>query len=297
MSHLLTKRNITIAARYCVFVLTVVLVTRAAHANEPAPLRVMSFNIRLGVAKDGDNHWDKRKDLVVDTIRAFRADLVGTQETWHFQADHLKKNLPEFGYVGWTRQAGKEGEQCGILFRKDRFDVVESGQFWLSKTPEMKGSKSWDSSLPRIVTWIELKDKLADGRQLRFLNTHFDHIGKVARLEAAKMIRESAKKYASRPVIVTGDFNCSDTSAPYKALFEGQILTDSFRAKYPTKQPKEGTFNGFKGTDTGARIDWVLHNDKFATVDAAVDKTSKDGRYPSDHFPVTAVLKWQPAAN
>lgn len=261
-------------------------------AEEPAPLRVMSFNIRLGVAKDGDNHWDKRQELVAHTIKQFNPDLLGTQETWHFQADYLKKQLPDYGYVGWTRQAGNEGEHCGILFRKDRFQLADSGQFWLSETPDKKGSKSWDSSLPRIVTWIEVKDKKADGRQLRFLNTHFDHRGPKARLEAAKMIRETARKHSSRPVIVTGDFNCGDTSDPYKALFDGNVLTDSFRVKYPQKQPKEGTFNGFKGTDTGARIDWVLHNDKFTTIDAAIDKTSKEGRYPSDHFPVTAVLRW-----
>ncbi|MFK7817698.1 MAG: endonuclease/exonuclease/phosphatase family protein, partial [Planctomycetaceae bacterium] len=137
--RILNRSILSATLRNCVFVLTVVLVTRAAHADEPAPLRVMSFNIRLGVAKDGDNHWDKRKDFVAETIRAYKPDLVGTQETWHFQADFLKEKLPDFGYVGWTRQAGKEGEQCGIFFRKDRFDVVESGQFWLSKTPEEKG--------------------------------------------------------------------------------------------------------------------------------------------------------------
>ena len=272
--------------------LCLTFLTASVGAEEPVPLRVMSFNIRLGVAKDGENHWDKRHDLVADTIKKFKPDLLGTQETWHFQADFLKKQLPEYGYVGWTRQAGKEGEQCGIFFRKNRFELVESGQFWLSKTPQKKGSKSWDSSLPRIVTWIEVKDKKADGRQLRFLNTHFDHRGKVARVEAAKMIRETARKHSERPVIITGDFNCSDVSEPYKALFEGKTLTDSFRARYPAKAAKEGTFNGFKGTDTGPRIDWVLHNDKFATVDAGIDKTNKDGRYPSDHFPVTAVLKW-----
>ena len=130
--------------------LVFVLVSAVACGQDSAPLRVMSFNIRLGVAKDGDNHWEKRKDLVVETIRKFEPDLVGTQETWHFQADYLKDHLPAYGYVGWTRQAGKEGEQCGILYRRERFEVVKSGQFWLSKTPEKKGSKSWDSSLPRI---------------------------------------------------------------------------------------------------------------------------------------------------
>lgn len=283
---------ITLMKLFTTFVLLFAC-TAHTHGDEPAPLRVMSFNIRLGVAKDGPNHWDKRRNLVVETIQKFKPDLLGTQETYHFQADYLKQHLPGYGYVGWTRQAGKKGEQCGILFLRERFELVQSGQFWLSKTPEKKGSKSWDSSLPRIVTWIEVKDKKADGRQLRFLNTHFDHRGKVARLEAAKMLRESAKKHADRPVIVTGDFNCSDTSPPYKALFVGGVLTDTFRAKHPKKLKNEGTFNGFKGTDNGARIDWVLHNDRFETIDAAIDKTSREGRYPSDHFPVTGILKWK----
>lgn len=269
-------------------VVLLLMLTSPALAGQP--LRVMSFNIRLGVAKDGENHWDKRKELVVETIRQFRPDLVGTQETWHFQADFLRKHLPDYDYVGWTRQAGKEGEQCGILFRRERFELVDSGQYWLSETPEKKGSKSWDSSLPRIVTWIDVKDRSEDGRQFRFLNTHFDHRGRVARLESAKLLRERVRQHGDRPVVITGDFNCSDTSEPYRALTDGEILIDSFRSKYPQRQPKEGTFNGFRGVDTGARIDWVLHNRHFRTQSAAIDRTSKNGRFPSDHFPVTAVL-------
>ena len=277
--------------RILLFAIATLFLSAGTFAAD-APLRVMSFNIRLGVAKDGPNHWDKRRDLVVDTIREFGPDLLGTQETWHFQAAYLQEKLPDYGYVGWTRQAGKEGEHCGILYRKDRFEIRESGQFWLSETPAVKGSKSWDSSLPRIVTWIEVRDLKSDGRTLRFLNTHFDHRGPQARLESAKMLREEAKKHSDRPLIITGDFNCGDTSAPYKALVEGDFLLDAFRVVHPQKQPREGTFNGFRGTDDGERIDWILHTKHFRPTAAEIVRTSADKRYPSDHFPVTAILHW-----
>src|SRR6056297_3048996 len=123
-------------------------------AAEDAALRVMSFNIRYGSANDGDNHWKTRDSFVIDVIRDFNPDLLGTQETLGFQAKYLQGQLPEMVYVGTSRDANPDGEQCGILYRKDRFEQLEAGQFWLSDTPLVKFSKSWDSSLPRIATWV-----------------------------------------------------------------------------------------------------------------------------------------------
>ena len=148
-------------------------------------VRVMSFNIRLGVAEDGPDHWDLRKAFVAQTIRAFDADIVGTQETWDFQARYLSEQLTAYEYVGRSRQAdSNQGEQCGILFKRDRFDQLIAGHFWLSETPDQPGSKSWDSSLPRMVTWLKLWDK-ENKNSFYVLNTHFDHRGPTARLESA----------------------------------------------------------------------------------------------------------------
>lgn len=257
------------------------------------PVRVMSFNIRYGLAKDGDDVWPNRAELVVDTIKAYQPDLLGTQETLKFQADFLQKNLSDYGYVGRTRDHNENGEQCALFYRTDRFEKVSDDQFWLSETPEVAVSKSWDSSLPRVVTLVVLKDKQND-RTLTFYNTHFDHRGQVARLESAKLLRSKAESLPEdAAVIITGDFNCGEDSKPYAALVGSARLSDSYRLVHPDASPNEGTFNGFKGVKDGARIDWVVHSASFQPISAAIDRTHANGRYPSDHFPVTAVLQWK----
>lgn len=264
--------------------------TPQAPGEETPELRVMSFNIRYGTARDGDNAWPHRKELVVDTIRAFGPDLLGTQETLPFQAEYISDQLPGYTKIGWTRDGKENGEQCALFFRSDRFEVVQSGQFWLSETPDEKYTKSWDSSLPRVATWVVLRDTQNNNHEFVFANTHFDHRGEVAREESAKLIHERAVKLNGAPVVLTGDFNCAEGSAPWKALTASGLLKDTRRLMYPQTQQDEGTFNGFQGRAAGARIDWILVTDDFAVHAADIDRTSDDGRYPSDHFPVTAVL-------
>ena len=267
-----------------------ILACSTGVAEEAAETRVMSFNIRFGSANDGDNHWDTRHGLVVETIKAFDPDLLGTQETLKFQAEYLQQNLPKMTYVGWSRDANENGEQCGILFRTERFTLNESGQFWLSEEPDTKFSQSWDSSLPRVATWVNLTDNKTQAR-LMFVNTHFDHRGVQARLESAKLIRKFVESQpADLPIILTGDFNCKENSEPYQHLVESTRLIDTFRKTHPEKSTDEGTFGGFKGLNNGARIDWVLVSGEWNINSAAIDRFSKDGKYPSDHYPVTANL-------
>lgn len=261
-----------------------------ASGGQSQAIRVMSFNIRYGKARDGDNRWDLRKQLVAQTIRTFAPDLLGLQEIMPFQAEYLREQLPEYEYVGWSRSQNPDDEQCGILFRKSRFTSQESGQFWLSETPDVKASKSWDSSLPRVATWVVLSDRTT-GRSLRLINTHFDHRGQTARREAAKLLANKTRE-ANLPLIIAGDFNCAIASQPYQQLVNDQTeLVDSYRARHPKAHAEEGTFNGFQGTRTGARIDWILHSRHFLTQEAEIDTTHIGSRYPSDHFPVTAQLE------
>lgn len=264
-------------------------------------IRVMSFNIRNGYARDGDNAWPKRKDFVVDTIKAFNPDLLGTQETHHFQRDYLAKQLPGYGVLGVGRDDGKnKGETVAVYFRKARFEKLDGGHFWLSETPAKVGSKSWDSSLPRMVTWVKLKDKKTD-KPLTFYNTHFDHRGAKARLESAKLIRSRVEALKDNmPAIVTGDFNAGGGSDPYNAMFEPQKddgkktpspLLDSYRTKHPKRQGNEGTFSAFGKNIGKARIDWIAITKHWKIHDAAIDRTNRKGVTPSDHYPVTAVLE------
>lgn len=269
-----------------------------ASAKEDATeIKVMSFNIRYGTASDGENHWDKRKEFLIDTIKAFDPDLLGTQETLGFQRDLLAEKLSGYAVEGVGRDDGKEkGEMMALYYRKDRFEKLDGGHFWLSESPEKIGSKSWDSSLPRMVTWVKLKDlKNPTAKPIAFFNTHFDHRGPQARLESAKLIRKKiSERSGDCRVILTGDFNADAGSEPYQALFAGEDapVVDAFRKKNPEKKADEGTFSGFKASEVkGARIDWVGCTKGFEVLRCEIDRTTKDGRTPSDHFPILAVLK------
>jgi endonuclease/exonuclease/phosphatase family metal-dependent hydrolase len=267
-------------------------------AADPLSVRVMSFNIRYGTAKDGEDSWDKRQDFVIDTVRAYNPDLLGGQEVLADQADFLRQRLPEYGFVGGGRDDGqRKGEFSPILFRKDRFELLAHGQWWLSPTPEKVGSKGWDAALPRVVTWARLKDR-PSGVTLLYYNTHWDHMGKVARVESGKLMRkliEDSRGDSALPVIVTGDFNSTEESEQYRTLTAGDgaglKLIDAYREIHPQRRPDEASFNGFKGTREGLRIDWVLHSPEWSAKGAAIDRTQKNGRTPSDHYPVTAELE------
>ena len=269
-----------------------------ATADDPRPTRVMSYNIRYGTARDGENHWEKRKDWLAETIATVDPDLLGTQETLVFQRDFLAQKFPGHEAFGVGRDDGKDkGETAALFFRGSRYEKLEGGNFWLSPTPDKVGSKGWDAALPRIATWVKLKDKTDPGASaILFLNTHFDHIGKTARVEAAALI---AKKLAELGkgcrLVVTGDFNAGEASGPYRALFESKSvdgLQDSFRVAHGERGPNEGTFSGFKASATGGdRIDWIGCSPDWEVRLAGIDRTAKDGRTPSDHFAVTAVLR------
>jgi endonuclease/exonuclease/phosphatase family metal-dependent hydrolase len=267
---------------------------------QSSDVRVMSFNIRYGTAKDGDNHWDRRKEFLVETIKAFDPDLLGTQETLKFQRDYLAEKLPGYEVLGVGRDDGREaGEMTALYFKRSRFEKLDGGHFWLSETPDQPGSKSWDSSLTRMVTWVKLRDKRQPAATpLIFFNTHFDHRGVQARIESARLVRRRVIE-ASKTcrVIVTGDFNMGEGSEAYKALFdpidgEPSPLIDAYRVANPTRVENEGTFSNFTaGAKAGPRIDWIGVSREWRVIKAEIDRAERDGRTPSDHFPVTAVLR------
>lgn len=266
----------------------------------PTEVRVMSYNIRYGTANDGENHWEKRKDFLIETIRAFNPDLLGTQETLGFQRDYLSEKLSGYEALGVGRDDGKEkGEMTALYFKRSRFEKLDGGHFWLSETPDVPGSKSWDTSLTRMVTWVRLRDKLQPkARPIMFFNTHFDHRGEQARVESAKLIRRKAEEAAKTyRVIVTGDFNAGEDNPAYQAFFgmndgKKSLLRDVYRLTNPTRAANEGTFSSFKADQTsGPRIDWIGVSAEWKIVKAEIDRTQRDGRTPSDHFAVTAVLK------
>ena len=291
------------------FVLSLVVLSLIAPSStlqppsQPSDVRVMTFNIRYGTANDGENHWEKRKDFLIDTIKAFDPDLLGTQETLGFQRDYLAEKLKQYDVLGVGRDDGREaGEMAALYFKRSRFEKLDGGHFWLSETPDQAGSKSWDTSLTRMVTWVKLRDRRQPrGKPIVFLNTHFDHRGRQARLESARLIRRRVVDLgAVGPIVVTGDFNTGEGSEPYVALFDPENnnkspLVDAYRVAHPKREANEGTFSNFApGTNDGARIDWIAVSREWSVINSSIDRTQRDGRVPSDHFPVTAVLRVSP---
>ena len=284
---------------FLILLMTMLTMSACAADKPSAPptLRLMSFNIRYGTAPDGTDHWDKRKTLLLDTIRAYDPDILGMQEVLASQADYLQERIPAYGFTGSGRDDGKRaGEYSPIMFKKDRFELLAAGQYWLSETAEKIGSKSWDAALPRIMTWARLKEKTT-GVTFLTANTHWDHVGNKARVESAKLMRRliDQNRQGDEPVLVTGDFNSFETDPQYKTLTApdavGVKLIDSYREVHPERKPDEASFHAFKGGREGLRIDWILHSPHWRATGAAIDYTQKDGHYPSDHFPVTAEVQ------
>ena len=257
-------------------------------------IKIMSFNIRYGLAEDGENHWDKRKSLVISRIHAFQPDLLGMQECRDdSQAKFVKANLTEYHFQGIHR-AGDGGtalEMAPVLFKKTAFQIIDHGCFWLSETPQMPGSKSWDSTFPRTVTWLKLLQH-ETGKTLTFINTHFDY-QPAAIDESAKLLKNWLEQnHKAMPVILTGDFNADKESAAYRLLTGPGMLSDSYRQVHP-KRNDEATFHGFGKPDELAPIDWVLVSRHFEVTEAQIDRTQNGAVYPSDHYPVAVTMNWK----
>ena len=258
---------------------------------------VMSFNIRNGLANDGDNSWKNRKQFAADVIRNGKLDVVGLQEAFRFQLDDLRKQLPDFKEVGEGRDGGKQGEYCAILYRGDRFTALDSGTFWLSDTPEVK-SRHWGNRYLRICTWVRLKEKNAN-QCFYVYNTHFDHQSQNARLKSAQLIAQRINDRSHRdPFILTGDFN-ADEDNPVILYIKGQepslpncpiALVDTFRILH-ADATSVGTGGGFEGRADGKKIDYIFVQPGTEVITAKIIRTERAGRYPSDHSPVSAEFR------
>ncbi|WP_447726977.1 endonuclease/exonuclease/phosphatase family protein [Sphingomonas koreensis] len=261
----------------------------AALAKGPDGLRVMSFNVRLPVAADGPNRWEARQDLFVETIRRADADIIGTQELWKIQADHLIARLPHYSWFGIDRRGGHADEHMGVFYRRDRLRLVELGNFWLSDTPQVPASISWGNLYPRMATW-GLFETIPGGKRFWFVNTHFPYRAEdeAAREKAAAQIAAwIAARPDGVPVVLTGDFNTVPDSESHRLLSAG--LADAWDTAAARTGPAE-TFHAFTGK-ADRRIDWVFA--KGLTAARAETVTfGRNGRYPSDHFPLVVDYRW-----
>lgn len=261
-------------------------------------LRLMTFNIRYNNPADGENAWPNRRDWVAQIVRERNTDLVGMQEALPGQIADLEQRLPDYAWHGVGRDDGKRGgEHTPIFYRKSRFEVLDQGAFWLSEQPEQPGSKGWDTAITRVTVWLKLKDRTT-GKELFAFNTHFDHVGREARLQSAKlMLRKISQIAGQSPVVLTGDFNCTPTSPPYMALTaktetDGALTLHDSREISKTKpQGPDTTWNGFDRIVPDRRIDFVFVTPGVDVLSHTTLDESREGRFPSDHLPVLTALQ------
>jgi len=272
-------------------------VCASLHAAEPATtqpaLRIMSFNIRMGTAADGADDWTHRRALLFDVVHDVSPHLLAVQEALRFQLDQLHASLVDYGEVGVGRDDGRRaGEYSAILYDRGRLQLLDQGTFWFSDTPAVPGSMSWGNHYPRLCSWGHFRDR-ASGRRFHVYNLHWDHESQPSRERSATLLLERiAGRGADTPVVVAGDFNAGEDNPALQALLrDPQVpLADTFRAVHPDAAAA-GTFHGFAGATDGAKIDFILAGPEWRVNAAGIDRTARDGRYPSDHFPVTAVLQ------
>lgn len=263
-------------------------ITRAASAQQ---LIVGTFNIRYDNPRDTGNLWVNRAPVVSNLIRFHNFDLLGIQEGLKNQLDDMSKALPEYDHYGKGRDDGKDGgEHSAIFYKKSRFKLLKSGDFWLSETPDKPGL-GWDATCcNRICSWVYLQD-LKTKKQFYAFNVHFDHQGVVARKESSKLILKKISEIAGNtPAVLTGDLNGGRDSEWYKELAESKLLSDTYtQVKFP--YANNASFNSFRTPRGQAVIDHIFITKPFMVNRWGILTDTYYGKFPSDHFPVLAEVE------
>ncbi|WP_423130032.1 endonuclease/exonuclease/phosphatase family protein [Gaoshiqia sp. Z1-71] len=269
-----------------ILLLAILLVTfEFAFAQKDRTMNVATYNLRLNTPNDGINAWPNRKEEVKSLIRYHEFDLFGTQEGFIGQLNDLLE-MEEFAYTGHGREDGKDaGEHSAIFYRKDRFKLLGSGDFWLSETPDVPGL-GWDATCcNRICSWAKFRD-LTSSAEFFFFSVHFDHEGVEARKESGKlMVRKINEIAGGFPVFCVGDLNSTPDTEQVATM--KTLLNDSREVSLMPAYGPEGTFNGFKfDAALDKRIDYIFVSKQIEVLKYGVLTDSKNQRYPSDHQPV-----------
>jgi endonuclease/exonuclease/phosphatase family metal-dependent hydrolase len=266
----------------------------ASQVTFSQDLKIMSYNIRLDTQSDGDNQWSKRKEFLTDQVKFYMPDFMGVQEALPQQMSYIDSTLTGYGFIGKGRDDGKsKGEHSAIFYNSDKFKLLEENTFWLSETPE-KPSKGWDAAYNRVCTYGLFQNK-KNKKKVWVFNTHFDHVGDIARAESSKLILEKIRKINrdNLPVILTGDFNLEADTRPLQLIKEQ--MDDAQKVCRGIVFGPEGTFNAFEfNKPVTTRIDYIFINrNTMEVVKFATLSDSKDCRYPSDHLPIYAEINFR----
>lgn len=269
------------------FLFVLLTVCGVAAAKSPLELKIISYNIRT-LARDGENSWQFRKHATKNMIELHKPDAFGLQEAMLPHMQYIDSVCPQYARVGVGRSDGKEGgEFVTIYYNKERFDLLDSGTFWLSETPDQV-SRGWDAALPRITTWVKLRDK-ATKRKFFYFNTHFDHKGTTARVESSKLIVEKIREIAGKKatVVLTGDFNIESENEALQPLYDNMSAA---RRCAPITDNK-GTYNGWGLLKRNTVIDHIFYDGRKVKCNAFRTLDGDYGaKFISDHFPLEAIF-------
>lgn len=263
----------------------------SVYVAEAQQLVIGTYNLRYDNPKDTGNLWRDRAPVVSALIRFHDFDIFGTQEGLKNQLDDISSALPQYSRYGSGRDDGKDkGEHSAIFYKKDEFNLLDKGDFWLSQTPD-KPSLGWDATCcNRICSWVYLQHKKS-GKKFYFFNAHFDHQGMIARRESSKLVLKKIQEIAgSHPVIFTGDLNGDHDSEWYKTLSNSNILNDTYnQVSFP--YANSASFNAFGAAKeiTGI-IDHIFVTNHFTISKWGILTDTYHGKFPSDHFPVVAKM-------
>lgn len=265
-----------------------------SYSNSPVNLKVMTFNIRVDIAGDSANGWQYRKDVAAQIIKNENVDIVGAQEVLINQLDDLKSRLPEYNTIGMGRRDGKEkGEHCAILYKKDRFKLIGSGDFWLSETPLEAGAKGWDAACERIATWGILEETMSK-KNVFVINTHLDHVGEIARREGVALLLHWTDSLSNGlPVIITGDFNATPESEAIQRISTYSKAFVHTRDVAETKSGLNGTFHNYGKIPEEERpfIDYIFVGGQTTVKHHAVLPDKLNSTFVSDHAAVVADIQ------
>jgi endonuclease/exonuclease/phosphatase family metal-dependent hydrolase len=258
-------------------------------------MKILCCNIRVDVPADGEagNGWDDRKGFCLEVIRAQNAAVICAQECRNAHYLHLKRGLPEYESFGLANPDTDFNPTNAVFFATDRFEMVSAGGFWLSETPHIPGSKSWDSARPRFVNYVDLRDD--SGREFRVWNGHLDHIGQVARENQARLIVEASEALPpDLPQLFTADCNAEASNRAVQNVIAGG-WTDTYAAIHGPEDPGI-TYHAFLGPGyagkTTGKIDFIFSRGPVETLACEIIRDSRDGRYPSDHYFLSAELRF-----
>lgn len=267
-----------------------------AEAKPKANVRWCTFNIRLIHPSDTEAGfgWELRKPRVVQYIKDNDFDVIGMQEVLHKQLTYLQENLEGYDYIGVGRTDGKtKGEYTCIFYQKDKFEVLDQGNFWLSETPDVPGSVGWDAALERVATWGKFRDKKT-GKIFMAVNTHFDHVGVEARKQSALLIIDKIRDIVGkRPAVLTGDFNITDKNEAYKTITTNKfVLNDAYKIS-PSHGGVKYSFNNFgrHPMETRGKIDFIFVTPNIDVIRTGTT-TDIDEYALSDHNPHWADLQF-----